>query len=143
MAGRRSDHRRSIRSGRKGWRNDGSADPFGPDDRAGAAELSGLAVAPGPAARLCGEAEFQMKYAIHPVGVIRSPLKRREDAPMQGHEGAPDAWAEIDPAFTDALDGIGVGDEVIVITWLHESHRDVLKVHPRKDTGKPLTGVFA
>ena len=84
-----------------------------------------------------------MKYAIHPVGVIRSPLKRREDAPMQGHEGAPDVWAEIDPAFTDALDGIGVGDEVIVITWLHESHRDVLKVHPRKDTGKPLTGVFA
>jgi tRNA-Thr(GGU) m(6)t(6)A37 methyltransferase TsaA len=85
----------------------------------------------------------EQQYPIRPVGVIRSPLKRREDAPMQGHEGAPDAWVEIYPDFADALGGTSAGDEVIVITWLHESHRDVLKVHPRKDTNRPLTGVFA
>jgi tRNA-Thr(GGU) m(6)t(6)A37 methyltransferase TsaA len=36
-----------------------------------------------------------------------------------------------------------VGDELIVITWLHKARRDVLQVHPRRDRTKPLTGVFA
>ena len=31
------------------------------------------------------------------IGVIRSALKARADAPMQGHEGAPDAWLEVHP----------------------------------------------
>ena len=35
------------------------------------------------------------------------------------------------------------GDEVIVITWLHLSRRDVLQVYPRSQVGNPLTGVFA
>jgi tRNA-Thr(GGU) m(6)t(6)A37 methyltransferase TsaA len=43
----------------------------------------------------------------------------------------------------DGLDRIEAGDELIVITWLHESRRDVLKTHPRGDTSVPLTGVFA
>jgi tRNA-Thr(GGU) m(6)t(6)A37 methyltransferase TsaA len=43
----------------------------------------------------------------------------------------------------DALQGVTVGDEVIVITWLHEARRDMLKVHPRGDKDRPLAGVFA
>ena len=35
-----------------------------------------------------------------------------------------------------------VGHELIVITWLHEAGRDVLKCHPRSDPNRPLTGVF-
>lgn len=35
------------------------------------------------------------------------------------------------------------GDEIIVITWLHEADRDTLEVHPRGDRNHPLTGVFA
>ncbi len=62
---------------------------------------------------------------------------------MQGSEGAPEAWVEIDPAFADALAGVANGDEVILLTWLHLSRRDVLKVHPRGDPAKPLAGVFA
>jgi tRNA-Thr(GGU) m(6)t(6)A37 methyltransferase TsaA len=38
---------------------------------------------------------------------------------------------------------IGVGDEIIVLTWLHEARRDVLQVHPRDDLNLPLTGVFS
>jgi len=62
---------------------------------------------------------------------------------MQGDEGAPDAWIEIEPRVAQALHGIRVGDELVVITWLHLSDRETLKVHPRDDDGKPLTGVFA
>ena len=38
---------------------------------------------------------------------------------MQGSEGAPDAWLEIDAALAPALHGIAAGDELIVITWFH------------------------
>jgi tRNA-Thr(GGU) m(6)t(6)A37 methyltransferase TsaA len=47
------------------------------------------------------------------------------------------------PAVLEGLEGIVVGDELIVITWLHESRRDVLKTHPRGDESVPLAGVFA
>jgi len=80
---------------------------------------------------------------LRPVGKIRSTLKQRSNAPKQGAEGAPDAWLEIDPSLADALDGLEVGDEILVITWLHEADREVLKVHPRSDRRNRLTGVFA
>ena len=81
-------------------------------------------------------------YTLEPVGFIRSTVKGREDAPRQGPEGAPDAWLEIEPRFADALLGMEVGHELIVITWLHEAKRDVLKGHPRNDPTRPVTGVF-
>jgi tRNA-Thr(GGU) m(6)t(6)A37 methyltransferase TsaA len=81
-------------------------------------------------------------YPLRPVGFIRSTLKGREEAPRQGSEGAPDAWLEIDPQFAEALLGIEVGHELIVITWLNQARRDVLQNHPRGDESRPLTGVF-
>src|SRR5207248_9534492 len=81
-------------------------------------------------------------YLLEPVGFIRSRVKGRADAPRQGSEGAPDAWLEIEPQFAEALLGMEVGHELIVITWLHEARRDVLKGHPRSDPNRPLTGVF-
>src|SRR5439155_26640566 len=81
-------------------------------------------------------------YKLEPVGFIRSRVKGREDAPRQGPEGAPDAWIEIEPRFAEALVGMEVGHELIVITWLHEARRDVLKGHPRSDPNRPPTGVF-
>jgi tRNA-Thr(GGU) m(6)t(6)A37 methyltransferase TsaA len=80
---------------------------------------------------------------LRPVGVIRSPLSSRHEAPKQGHEGAPDAWLEVHPWAADALLGISPGDQLIVITWLHQGHRETLRVRPRRDPNNPLTGVFA
>jgi tRNA-Thr(GGU) m(6)t(6)A37 methyltransferase TsaA len=37
---------------------------------------------------------------------------------------------------------VEVGDELIVITWLHKARRDVLRVHPQGDMAHLLTGVF-
>ena len=72
-------------------------------------------------------------YTLEPVSVIRSALKRLEDAPLQGDEGAPEAWLDITPKATPGLMGIEPGDELIVLTWLHLAERDVLQVHPRGD----------
>ena len=82
-------------------------------------------------------------FAIHPVGFLRSSISTAAEAPLQGREGAPDAWLEIDAAFSAALRGLSPGDEVIVITWLHQADRDRLEVHPRGDKRNPLAGVFA
>ena len=80
---------------------------------------------------------------LRPVGIVRSIITAQTAAPKQGWEGGVDAWLEVEREFTDALDGVSVGDEIIVITWLHEGKRDVLKVHPRDDKRNPLRGVFA
>jgi hypothetical protein len=70
----------------------------------------------------------KMPLQLRPVGVIRSILKTRREAPKQGSEGAPDAWLEVNSFAAQALDGISTGDNVIVVTWLHRAKRDVLKV---------------
>lgn len=80
---------------------------------------------------------------LRPIGVIRSVLTSRRDAPKQGHEGAPEAWLEVYPWAADGLLRITAGDELLVITWLHQGRRDTFQVHPRGDARHPLTGVFA
>ena len=82
-------------------------------------------------------------YDIRPIGVIRSELTSLDAAPRQGSEGAPEAWIELDAAVAQGLEGIAVGHDIILITWFHKAHRDQLKLHPRGDRNKPLTGVFS
>ncbi|MGH7598945.1 MAG: tRNA (N6-threonylcarbamoyladenosine(37)-N6)-methyltransferase TrmO [bacterium] len=82
-------------------------------------------------------------YSIEPIGVIHSELVNREAAPLQGDEGAPEAWLELTAMVAQGLAGIKTGDELIVLTWLHLAQRDVLQVHPRGRLETPLTGVFA
>lgn len=85
----------------------------------------------------------EIDYTLRPIGVVRSALTSREDAPRQGYEGAPDAWIEIEAPFADALRGIAAGAALIVLTWFHQSSRDMLLTHPRNEVTHPLTGVFA
>ena len=81
-------------------------------------------------------------YTINPIGVIRSELTNREAAPRQGYEGAPDAWLEVNSTVAEGLEGIAAGNEIILVTWFHKAHRDILRLHPRGDKNRPLTGVF-
>ena len=82
-------------------------------------------------------------FSVRPIGYVRSSLASREEAPRQGNEGAPDAWLELDEKILAGIDGIAVGQEIIVLTWFHQARRDVLKLHPRGDPTLPLSGVFA
>jgi tRNA-Thr(GGU) m(6)t(6)A37 methyltransferase TsaA len=78
-----------------------------------------------------------------PIGRVVSKLTRREDAPKQGDEGAPDAWLELEEAYVAGLSGLEPGDDALVLTWLDRARRDVLSVHPRGDPARPEQGVFA
>jgi len=82
-------------------------------------------------------------FLLEPIGVIQSAVKDRDKAAKQGYEGAPDVWLHVHEKFAAALEGTAEGGEVILITWFHQSYRDVLAVHPRGDRRNPLTGVFA
>ncbi len=81
-------------------------------------------------------------YRVVPIGFIRSELKTRAEAPRFYTEGAPDAFLELEPEYRRGMSRVRVGDELIVLTWLHRSRRDVLRVHPQGDARRPLTGVF-
>ena len=77
------------------------------------------------------------------MGWVESSLTDRAEAPKQGNEGAPEAWLVFEAEFGDALLGIEVGDEVIVLTWLDRGRRDVLQTRPRDDPAHPIQGVFS
>ena len=49
------------------------------------------------------------------------------------------ATGEIEPRFAEALLGMEVAHELIVITWLHEAKRDVLKGHPRNESHRKIS----
>jgi tRNA-Thr(GGU) m(6)t(6)A37 methyltransferase TsaA len=84
-----------------------------------------------------------IEYSLCPIARVRSPLKSTADAPKQGSEGAPDAWIDVGEAYAEGLQGLRPGQEVVLITWLHQARRDLLKVHPRNDRAAPLAGVFS
>jgi tRNA-Thr(GGU) m(6)t(6)A37 methyltransferase TsaA len=76
------------------------------------------------------------------IATVESSLRDRASAPKQGDEGAPDAWLVFDPKVADGLDGIAVGDQLLLFTWFDRAERDVLRVHPRSDPNNPEQGVF-
>jgi len=82
-------------------------------------------------------------FTLEPVGVVRSALTSRHHAPRQGYKGAPEAWIEITGRAAPGLLGVEAGDEIVVLTWLHQARREVLRVHPRGDPAAPEAGVFA
>ena len=82
------------------------------------------------------------KFFLNPVGYVRSQLKKRKNAPRQGYLGAPEATIEILPKYARCLQLVEAGQEVILITFLHQANRNVMKVHPGRDMKNPLTGVF-
>jgi tRNA-Thr(GGU) m(6)t(6)A37 methyltransferase TsaA len=85
----------------------------------------------------------EQTYEVQPVGWVESPLTDRDAAPKQGDEGAPLARIVFRPELHKAAADLAIGDEVLVLTWLHQSHRDVLSVHPRDDVNRPRLGVFS
>jgi tRNA-Thr(GGU) m(6)t(6)A37 methyltransferase TsaA len=82
-------------------------------------------------------------YEVRAIGVVRSALRELEDAPRQADEGAPEAELVFDPQFASALEGIGAGDVIELLTWLHQADRETLQTRPRSDANRPMTGVFA
>jgi len=88
-------------------------------------------------------ANSSIDFTVRPIGRVESLLASTADAPRQGDEGAPDAYLILDSDIQAGLNGITVGAEIIVLTWLHQADRAILTVHPRGDLKRPEQGVFS
>jgi tRNA-Thr(GGU) m(6)t(6)A37 methyltransferase TsaA len=77
---------------------------------------------------------------LHPIGVVRSPIKVRDEMPVHGVN----AEVEIFEEYAGALSGIDGNTHLNLLCWLHEADRTVLKAVPRKiSKDLPEQGVFS
>ncbi|TDP89946.1 tRNA (N6-threonylcarbamoyladenosine(37)-N6)-methyltransferase TrmO [Labedaea rhizosphaerae] len=84
-----------------------------------------------------------MNIELRAIGHVESPLTDPAQAPRQPDEGAPAATLVFAPSVVAALDGLNVGDAIVLITWFDRAARDALVVHPRGDRTRPPMGVLA
>jgi tRNA (adenine37-N6)-methyltransferase len=72
-------------------------------------------------------------YYLKPIGWVRRPGGR--------------AVVEMEKSYLAALQGLEQYSHIWVIYWFHENDnprdRGILQVHPCRNPGNPLTGVFA
>jgi tRNA-Thr(GGU) m(6)t(6)A37 methyltransferase TsaA len=86
-----------------------------------------------------GDARFELR----PIGHVHSPLRTRAQAPLQGAEGAPDATLQFASELAVAVTDLRIGQELLVLTWLHLADRATLRVHPRGNARNEEEGVFS
>jgi tRNA-Thr(GGU) m(6)t(6)A37 methyltransferase TsaA len=82
-------------------------------------------------------------FHVQPVAWIESPIVDLAQAPMQGDEGAPQAWLVFEPSIAEAVRDVHAGDQVLVLSWLDRARRDVLSTQPRGDPHRARLGVFS
>lgn len=80
--------------------------------------------------------------ALRPIGVVKSDLDDLDAAPAQGPEAGTPAVIELDPAWHEGLMGLKPGRWLWVLCWFDQAKEPKLKVHPRGDRSRPLTGLF-
>jgi tRNA (adenine37-N6)-methyltransferase len=83
------------------------------------------------------------ELCVRSIGVIRSPIKKADDAPKQGSEAGVKGQLIVAEQYRDALEGLSSGQRIVILYWMHLAARDRLRVHPRGDHSRPLKGVFA
>ena len=83
------------------------------------------------------------EFLVRAIGRVRSAVRSRAQAPLQGNEGAPESTLVLAAELTTAATDLHPGQELLVLTWLHLADRAVLRVHPRGDPRNPEEGVFS
>jgi len=78
-----------------------------------------------------------MEQTLKIIGKIHSELKRIADCPLQENENAPEAVVEPFPEFLDGIKDIKPGAEILLLTWLHEADRNVIKCVTRNNYNSP------
>lgn len=84
-----------------------------------------------------------MDPAIKFIGKVHSTLKSIEECPLQESENAPNAVIQIFPEFLEGIRDIVKGNEILLLTWLHEADRSIIKCVPRNNFDSPKIGVFS
>ncbi|MBM9616004.1 tRNA (N6-threonylcarbamoyladenosine(37)-N6)-methyltransferase TrmO [Desulfobulbus rhabdoformis] len=80
---------------------------------------------------------------LYSIGIVHGDIVDLDKAPKNYDISDHTGILEIDPRYQEAIDGIKTGMTIVVLFWLHRSSRDILKVYPRGDKSRGLSGVFA
>ncbi|MFW8601453.1 tRNA (N6-threonylcarbamoyladenosine(37)-N6)-methyltransferase TrmO [Desulfobacterota bacterium M19] len=80
---------------------------------------------------------------ISPIGILHCDLQLRRETPRNYDISSEEGIIELYPQYIQGLEGIKAGDDILVLFWFNQSRRDILRVHPRGDTNRPIRGVFA
>lgn len=77
------------------------------------------------------------------IGTVHSHLQSREECPKYGDSALPPVWIELEPEFEPAATDLQIDDAILVLTWMHQGDRNVLRCHPRGNKGLPMRGIFS
>ena len=100
-------------------------------------ELSGdLFSSPRPTGTTARLADVKLLAPVAPSKVIAVGLNYKSHLGERPTATYPGLFAKYPTSI------IATGEEIIVLCWLHEADRSVLKVHPRGDLRRPEQGVF-
>jgi len=58
-----------------------------------------------------------MNFTIHPIGVVRSPYKEKEDAPRQGRLSDTVSEIVVDEKYLPGLDDVEKKSHLIILSW--------------------------
>jgi tRNA-Thr(GGU) m(6)t(6)A37 methyltransferase TsaA len=76
------------------------------------------------------------------IGVIRTPWQATSECPRRGDYAAgPVCRLEIDPVWSQALQGIGQHEYLQVLYWMHRARRDLVLQNPKHKGA--IVGSFA
>jgi len=87
------------------------------------------------------ELPAQFDAHLHFIGRIRTPFKTLADCPKNTRESNATATVELDPAYAAGLDGVGLFTHLVLLYWLGDARRDLIRQVP-SHLGK-ARGVFA
>ena len=80
---------------------------------------------------------------LRPIGMVKSPIKGRVAGADQQRMTGTRVELIIFPQYREGLEGLENETHLILVTWMHQAERDLLKVHPRADHTRPKRGVFS
>jgi len=87
--------------------------------------------------------DSNLDLELRAVGWVRSAITDRQSSPKSAGMDMDPVQIVIEPSFQEALKDIAPGQEIVVLTWLHQGDRSVLKCHPRGDKERPMRGIFS
>jgi len=80
------------------------------------------------------------RIELIPVGVVHCDIQEKSRMPVQGVRG----HIEVFSPYLPALDGVETSSHLIVLAWMHQGERDLLRARARKISDElPEKGIFS
>ena len=87
------------------------------------------------------ELPAQFDASLYYIGRIRTPWKRREECPKNARQSDAVCTVELDPRWAAGLSGLETVSHVVLLYWMDQARRDLVRQWPRHRTAPH--GTFA